>query len=153
QGVEVVVPMSRLSLDPHRATPMEVTLGPPKRGDPHELSPAAEGKWASAAEHAPDAIIIRGSDDLIRGWNRAAERLYGYPAGEILGRPLTLLLPPEAAAEDRHLQARVFRREPVAAYDTERLRKDGSRVDVSVSVAPLPGGPAAATQFAEISRD
>jgi PAS domain S-box-containing protein len=154
QGLEVLLPMQRLAPESGRPAPLEVTLGPPRRPEtPAATSPVAESRWAAAAEHASDAIVIRSSDDLIRGWNRAAEQLYGYTAAEILGRPITLLLPPECVAEDRRLQSRIFRREPVAAYDTERLRKDGSRIEVSVSVAPMSGGLAATAQFAEIARD
>jgi PAS domain S-box-containing protein len=146
QAVEIVLPLGRRA-------PVELTLGAPRRTEAPESPARGDARWAAAAEHARDAVIIRGSDDLVTGWNHSAEQLYGYTAAEIIGSSMARLLPPERAADDRRLQARLLRQEEVPAYDTERLRKDGSRIEVSVSAAPLPNGSGTPTQFVEIARD
>jgi PAS domain S-box-containing protein len=146
QGVEIFMPLGRQA-------PMELTLGAARRSEGPESTAGGDARWAAAAEHARDAVIIRGADDLVKGWNRAAERIYGYTAAEMLGHSISRLLPPDRAAEDRRLQGRILRLEEVPAYDTERVRKDGSRIEVSISPAPLPEGPGTATQFVEIARD
>ena len=153
RGLDVILPLGRLAPDSPSSAPVELLLGAPHRAGAADPAPLAEGRWAAAAEHGPQAVILRDSEDIVRGWNHAAERLYGYRAREILGRPMTQLLAPECAAEDRRVQARVQRRESLPAYDTERLRKDGTRIDVSVSVGLLPGIPGAASPVVEISHE
>ena len=96
------------------------------------------------------AAIVASSDDAIMGktlngvteWNEGAERLLGYEADEVLGRPMTTIVPPEKLAEEDDVLARLRRGEKIDHFDTQRIRKDGSRVDVSLTVSPIknPGG-------------
>ncbi|TIS92748.1 MAG: PAS domain S-box protein, partial [Mesorhizobium sp.] len=70
-------------------------------------------------------------------WNRGAERLYGYPRAEIIGRSLMLLIPPDRQNEDREILARIRDGEHVEHFETVRLRNDGSIVPISLTVSPI----------------
>jgi PAS domain S-box-containing protein len=92
------------------------------------------------------AALVRSSDDAIIGktpegqvvfWNTAAERLYGYEAAEMLGRDIAILIPPDRPHELEDILARVRKGEVVKGLPTERLRKDGAIVPVSVTVSPV----------------
>jgi PAS domain S-box-containing protein len=93
--------------------------------------------WADVLEACPDAVIAHTLDAVIVGWNSAATRLYGYAAQEVYGKPLALLIPPERAAELSILIERMRRGERMENYETLRVRKDGARMHVSVSTAPV----------------
>ncbi|MEO6603263.1 MAG: PAS domain S-box protein, partial [Polyangiaceae bacterium] len=84
-----------------------------------------------------DAIVSKQLDGTITSWNPAAERLFGYSAAEAVGQPITLLVPPDRRAEERALLARVASGESIEQYATIRLRKDGTLVDVAISLAPI----------------
>jgi PAS domain S-box-containing protein len=144
RGVEILLPRSE------RAGPLEVALGPP---GPGERSPDVEYPWASVPATAEDAILVRSPEDLVTAWNPAAERLYGYAAKDIVGHSVSLLVPPECAGEDRRLRGRILGGERTPAFETERLRQDGHRLEVQISVAPLLDGVGAVTGFAEMTRD
>ena len=92
---------------------------------------------AAIVASSDDAIMTKDMDDRITSWNPGAERLYGYTAAEFIGQPSLRLVPPERANEVSDMLERLQRGERVEHYETVRLRKDGSRVDISVSVAPL----------------
>ena len=94
-------------------------------------------KLASIVEHSEDAIYSIDLDGNITSWNRGAERLYGYSADEVNGRSVMLLIPEERHEEERHIQARVRRGDSIDQYETLRRRKDGSFVDVSLTVSPV----------------
>jgi PAS domain S-box-containing protein len=100
---------------------------------------AEEGlqRLAAIVESSDDAIIGKTLDGVIVSWNRGAERLYGYTAAEVTGRPISLLAPPDRADEIDQILERIRRGNRIAQFDTVRVRKDGSRLEVSVSVAPI----------------
>jgi PAS domain S-box-containing protein len=104
-------------------------------------------------ENASDAIIGQGADGLVEGWNRAAERIFGYPAAEAIGRPLhTLIVPPERQAEALALFERAARGESVQ-LDTVCCRRDGSLVDVSIAAARASDAKGEFTGVGQIIRD
>ena len=70
-------------------------------------------------------------------WNAGAERLSGYSADEVLGQSVTLLLPPDRSNEVAHIREKLKRGEPVKHFETVRLRKDGTRLDVSLTILPI----------------
>ena len=107
--------------------------------DVTERRRAEEGlqRLAAIVESSDDAIIGKTLDGVIVSWNRGAERLYGYTAEEVTGRPISLLAPPDRADEIDHIVERIRRGNRIAQFDTVRVRKDGSRLEVSVSVAPI----------------
>ncbi len=92
---------------------------------------------AAIVESADDAIISKDLDGIVLTWNAAAERLYGYPASEAIGRHISFIVPPELHSEVDELLATVAANQVVRRYETVRVRSDGSRVDVSISLAPL----------------
>jgi two-component system cell cycle sensor histidine kinase/response regulator CckA len=108
---------------------------------------------AAIVASSEDAIVSTTPDGVITSWNRAAERLYGHSAREAVGRPLSLVLPPERQEEVPDVLARVARGERVPAYETVRRRKDGSRVEVLVSASPVHDDEGRVVGAATIARD
>jgi PAS domain S-box-containing protein len=113
----------------------------------------SEALRAAIVEGAEDAILSTGLDRRITSWNPAAERMLGWSAAEVVGRPATLLLPPERAEEAERAAAAVQRGERVTGLETVALRKDGARLDVCLSVSPLRGPGEAILGAAIIARD
>jgi PAS domain S-box-containing protein len=108
------------------------------------LAPSAIPLDASRAAHfealvesSEDAILSKDRDAVITSWNPAAERLYGYSAEEAIGRPIRMLVPPDRANEERVILGRILLGERLQHYETERLRKDGSRVSVWLTISPI----------------
>ena len=91
---------------------------------------------ASIVESADDAIVSKTLEGRITSWNIGAERLFGYTAAEAIGQSITLIVPPELQAEEQQILARLRRGERIEQYETVRLRKDGSRVEVSLRLSP-----------------
>ena len=108
---------------------------------------------ASIVKSSDDSIIGRSLDGTILTWNQGAERLYGYTAEEAIGKPVTLLLPPDRHHEASELSERIRRNENFESYETVGLRKGGTPVDLSVIVSPIknPLGRVCGASF--ISRD
>jgi PAS domain S-box-containing protein len=94
-------------------------------------------RLAAIVEYSEDAIVSMSVDCVIISWNRGAERQYGYTAEEIIGRPLSVLYPPDQYQEYLRVLESVRRGEPVAACDTVRRRKDGTSVSASVNIFPI----------------
>jgi two-component system sensor kinase FixL len=92
---------------------------------------------ASIVESSDDAIVGKTLDGVVMTWNRAAEAMFGYAAAEIVGQPITLLVPPDRRHEQAMILARLRRGEPLRHHETVRLRKDGSEVAVSLSISPI----------------
>lgn len=88
-------------------------------------------------ESSEDAIISKDLDGKITSWNEAAERLYGYTSDEIIGKPITVLIPPERQNEEPPILERIRRGERVDHYETVRRRKDGTLFDISVTISPV----------------
>jgi PAS domain S-box-containing protein len=95
-------------------------------------------RWfASIVESSYDPIISTDSGRTITTWNNAAERLFGYTSDEVIGQPITILIPPERSDEERTFFQRITRGERIENYETVRQRKDGSLVDVSLTISPV----------------
>jgi len=107
---------------------------------------------ASIVESSDDAIIGRSMEGIIQSWNRGAERLYGYTAQEAIGRPITMLIPPDRAKEfvssDRLKQG-----EWIEEQETVRVGKDGRRIDVSVIISPMKDAAGRVLGAATVARD
>ena len=108
---------------------------------------------AAIVDSSDDAIIGQTLDGRIASWNRGAERLYGYEPREVIGKPLSLLMPAERADELPALTERLKRNERVAHFETERVRKDGSRVDVSLTISPVKDAEGKIIGASKIARD
>ena len=105
-------------------------------------SDAARAVLSTVVESADDAIISKALDGTITSWNPAAERMYGWSAAEMVGAPVLRIVPPELHADEERILATIRAGQRVDHYETVRLRKDGSRFSVSITVSPIvdPGG-------------
>jgi len=110
-------------------------------------------RLATIVESSDDAIIGKTLEGVITNWNKGAEKLYGYSAGEVLGQPISVLAPPERAEEVTQILARLKRGERLEHFESVRVRKDGSLVDVSLSIFPLTDSRGEVTGIASIARD
>jgi PAS domain S-box-containing protein len=100
----------------------------------------AEEKLAQLAlivESSDDAITSVALDWTVTSWNKGAERIYGYSASEMAGRPITILAPPDSADEMQLIQERLRRGERIEGFETVRIRKDGKPIDVSLTISPV----------------
>jgi PAS domain S-box-containing protein len=92
---------------------------------------------AAIVESSGDAILTKDLNGVITSWNRGAQRLFGYTAEETIGKPVTMLFPKDRYNEEPEILDRIRRGEPVEHYDTVRRRKDGTLVDISLTISPL----------------
>jgi PAS domain S-box-containing protein len=97
----------------------------------------AQERLVALVDSSDDAIIGKTLDGIITDWNPGAETLFGYPAAEAIGRPMTLTFLPDRLPEEAEILGRIGRGESVRHYDTVRLRKDGQLVNVAVTVSPI----------------
>lgn len=108
---------------------------------------------AAIVDSSDDAIVSKDLSGIITSWNKGAERLFGYTSGEIIGRPITLLIPEDRQAEEPEILARLRRGERIDHYETVRRRKDGSLVDISISVSPIKAANGVVIGASKIARD
>ena len=116
---------------------------------------AEEGnaKFAAIIENSTDAIIGQKLDGTIVTWNRGAERIFGYTADEACGRHVSLLFPAESVEEQSRVVQCVRRGEIVPPFETERIRKDGTRIQVSLTVSPIRDSTGRVVGASRIARD
>ena len=116
-----------------------------------QLAEQALTQFKAMVESVDDAVIGKTLEGTITSWNPAAARLYGYSAEEVIGKPIALLAPPDRVDELPRMLERLRRGERIEHHETTRLRKDGTRVEVSISVSPIldpQGRPIGATAIA-----
>jgi PAS domain S-box-containing protein len=113
----------------------------------------AVAQLGAIIESSDDAIIGKTLDGTIVSWNESAERIYGYSAKEILGKPYSLLAPPDRQDEVREILDRLNRGERVEHFETVRRRKDGNLIDVSLSKSPIRNAEGRITGISTIARD
>lgn len=94
-------------------------------------------RLATIVESSQDAIISKTPDGIITSWNRAAETLFGYTATEIIGQPITTIIPADHQAEAQQILDRIHQGQRVDTYETQRRRKDGQLIDVAITVSPI----------------
>src|SRR4051812_45159976 len=101
-------------------------------------SPDLLPAWLTAIiDSADDAIISKTLDGIITSWNKGAERIFGYTPDEVIGKPVTILIPEDHLDEEPNILARLRAGERIEHYETVRVRKDGSLVNISLSVSPI----------------
>ncbi|MGZ5875197.1 MAG: PAS domain S-box protein, partial [Bradyrhizobium sp.] len=94
-------------------------------------------RLAAIIESSDDAIVSEDLDGTIRSWNGGAQRIFGYLAEEVIGKPIAILIPPDRHKEETAILERLRRGERIGSYETVRRHKDGSPIDVSLTVSPL----------------
>src|SRR5262249_44578056 len=97
----------------------------------------ARALYAAIIESSDDAIISKDLNGVITSWNQGARRIFGYTAAEAIGRPVTMLMPPERYDEEPGILAAVRRGDRIDHYETIRRHKDGTLLDISLTVSPI----------------
>jgi PAS domain S-box-containing protein len=110
-------------------------------------------RLATIVEYSQDAIISKTLLGIIQTWNRGAQRVFGYTADEVIGRSITIIIPPERLAEEEMILERQRLGESIENYETVRVRKDGTRIEVSLSISPLRSADGTIIGISKIARD
>jgi PAS domain S-box-containing protein len=123
--------------------------------DSGDLRPAdlAAFHLAAIVEWSEDAIVSKDLHGVIRSWNRAAERMFGYSAAEAVGRHITLIIPEERRAEEDEVLRRIRKGEAVEHFETIRQAKDGTRLSISLTVSPIRDESGTVIGASKIARD
>jgi len=117
-------------------------------------SPQFAPYWLSAIiESAHDAIISKTLEGIITSWNKGAERIFGYTAEEVIGKSVTMLIPPGHLDEEPTILARLRAGERIDHYETVRMRKGGELVDISLTVSPIMSADGRVIGASKVARD
>jgi PAS domain S-box-containing protein len=108
---------------------------------------------AAIVHSTDDVIVLKDLDGVIQNCNPACERLFGYSASELVGRPVTMLIPEELQDEEPRILARLRRGERIEHYETVRVAKDGRRLDVSLTISPVRNAAGEIIGVSKIARD
>jgi two-component system cell cycle sensor histidine kinase/response regulator CckA len=110
-------------------------------------------RLAAIVDSSEEAIIGKKLDGTVTSWNAAAERIFGYPAAEMVGQSIYKLIPPELHGAEREILRRVARGEPVEFSEVERIRSDGRRIFIALTVSPIRDASGKVTGASSIKRD
>jgi PAS domain S-box-containing protein len=113
----------------------------------------AMARLAAIVESSDDAIIGKNISGIIQSWNRGAERIFGYTAQEVIGKSITLLIPPDRVDEEPEILRRIRRGEHIDHYESVRRRKDGRLLDVSLTISPISNARGQIVGASKIARD
>jgi PAS domain S-box-containing protein len=113
----------------------------------------AKAHLAAIVESSDEAIISKDLNGIIMSWNRGAERLFGYTAQEAIAQPVTILMSPERFDEELGILERVRRGKSIGPYETVRRRKDGTLVEISLTVSPMTDANGKIIGASKIARD
>src|SRR5262249_6332331 len=117
-------------------------------------SPELAPYWLAAIiESADDAVISKTLDGIITSWNQGAQRIFGYTADEVIGKPVTILIPADHEDEEPAILARLRAGKQIEHYETVRVTKDGKLVDISLTVSPIKGPNGEIVGASKIARD
>ena len=110
-------------------------------------------RLAAIVDSSEDAIVSKDLNGVVQTWNGAAERMFGYTASEIVGRPISLIIPRERLSEEDEVLARVRSGRSIDHFETVRQRKDGSLVEISLTVSPIKDADGTVIGASKIARD
>jgi len=113
----------------------------------------AQSRLAAIVESSDDAIIGKDLDGIITDWNKGAERLYGYLAEEMVGKSISLLAPPDRAGDLAEILSKIKQGESINHFETSRLKKNGARIEVSLTVSPVIDASGRIVGLSAIARD
>ncbi|MGZ4831026.1 MAG: PAS domain-containing sensor histidine kinase, partial [Candidatus Angelobacter sp.] len=104
---------------------------------PRHEAEDAQRRLAAIVESSDDAIASKDLNGIVTSWNKSAERLFGYKAEEMIGQPVTLIIPPELHQDEPMILSKIRRGERIDHFETVRVRKNGERIDVSLTISPV----------------
>ena len=110
-------------------------------------------RLASIVASSQDAIISKSLDGIVRTWNAGATKIFGYTPEEIIGKPITTVIPDELRSEETEILAKLRRGERIEHFDTVRVAKDGRRIDISLTVSPLRNKKGEIVGASKVARD
>src|SRR5262249_23061044 len=119
----------------------------------HNRAEQTQRLLASIVESSDDAIVSKSLTGIVRSWNPGAQRLFGYTPEEIIGRPITTIIPPERQHEEEAILSQLRRGERLEHYDTIRVTKDGRRLDISLTISPIRDGNGKVVAVSKVARD
>jgi PAS domain S-box-containing protein len=108
---------------------------------------------AAIVDSSDDAIVSKTLEGRILSWNRGATRIFGYEPHEVIGKPITIIIPPELHAEEQQILERLSRGERIEHFDTVRLTKDGRRIAISLTVSPVQDANGTIIGASKVARD
>jgi PAS domain S-box-containing protein len=122
-------------------------------GDAEEPDYPVQALLAAIVESSDDAIVSKTLDGRIRSWNAGAMRLFGYTAEEVIGKPITIIIPPELHEEEHRILEKLQRGERIDHFETTRVTRDGRRIPISLSVSPVRDSRGVVVGASKVARD
>jgi two-component system, chemotaxis family, CheB/CheR fusion protein len=119
----------------------------------HQRAERVARRLAAIVESSDDAIVSKDLNGIIETWNKGAERLFGYSAEEVIGKSITIVIPLERQHEEVDILDRIRRGQPIDHFETQRRRKDGSLVDISLTISPVTDETGKIVGASKIARD
>ncbi|HZD53180.1 MAG TPA: PAS domain S-box protein, partial [Woeseiaceae bacterium] len=113
----------------------------------------AQARLAAIVDSSDDAVVSKNLDGIVRTWNGGAERIFGYRAEEMIGQPITRIIPPELHDEEWRILEKIRRGERVEHFETVRIAKDGRHIDVSLRISPIHNAAGRIIGASKIARD
>ncbi|HEY2340906.1 MAG TPA: PAS domain S-box protein, partial [Steroidobacteraceae bacterium] len=108
---------------------------------------------AAIVDSSDDAIVGKTLEGRILSWNRGAARIFGYAPHEVIGKPITIIIPPELHAEEQQILEKLGRGERIEHFDTVRVTKDGRRIAISLTVSPVRAADGTIIGASKVARD
>ena len=108
---------------------------------------------AAIVESCEDAIVSKDLNGIVTSWNAGAQRIFEYRSDEIIGRPITCIIPPELQDDEQEILAKIRRGERIEQFETVRLSKSGERIDVSLTISPVKDASGQVIGAAKVARD
>jgi PAS domain S-box-containing protein len=142
-----IVPTLSADGKPRRYVAIRTDITERKRGE------EVQETLASLVESSHDAIIGKGLDGTIKSWNGGAEQVFGYSASEAIGRSIQMLLPEERTGEEAEILKRIQKGEKIDHFETVRVRKDGTRINISATISPVKDKNGVVVGASKIARD
>jgi PAS domain S-box-containing protein len=145
--------------------PVEISLSPIETADgilvtsairditERKLADETRLRLAAIVDSSEDAIISKNLDAVIVTWNPAAQRIFGYTAEDVIGQPITILIPPELWHEENKILERLRAGERINHFETIRVTKAGNKVNVSLTISPIRDSSGKIVGFSKIARD
>ncbi|MEQ1843802.1 MAG: PAS domain S-box protein, partial [Verrucomicrobiales bacterium] len=125
----------------------------PNRGAGREGEELAAAHLAAIVRSSTDAIVGKDLQGRVTSWNAGAERMFGYSSSEMLGQPITRLIPPDQLDDEERILTQIRRGEFVESFETVRMKKDGRLIDVAVTVSPIKDSRGAIIGASKSARD